>query len=61
MRGETTVEDVVEVRLNPEEHQAYKWVGNRGEVEELKVPLGLKPVMMDLLDALNHTASSGQE
>lgn len=51
----------IQVRLNPEEHQAYNWVGSREEVEVLKVPPGLKPVMMDLLDALNHTASRGQE
>lgn len=50
----------VVVRLNPEEHQACMWLGSRQEVEGLAVPPSVKGVMMDLLDALNHTNKRDQ-
>lgn len=55
-RNEVKEDERVSVRvvLNSEEHQAYRWVGSREEVEGLDVPPNVRGVMMDLMDALNH-------
>lgn len=49
--GRRVTEDV-EVRLNPLEHQDFKWVRTKEELEGLEMVPLLKPVMEDLMDAL---------
>jgi 8-oxo-dGTP pyrophosphatase MutT (NUDIX family) len=59
--GQNGEEGEIEVRLNPKEHQAYRWVGTKVEVEELDVIPNVKVVLMDLLEALDDSARVDQK